>query len=165
LAKLEIEVEPIEVPTDHEAVIRSILATQPTSPADTVRRGLALFNLAHPGELFAPLHIFLRDPDTGVIHGGLLGRTGRGALHITELWVAEPFRRQRHGSRLIARAEEAAKARGCRFVYVETYTFHAPAFYERHGYKVFGCLAGFSGGHSCLFLRKDLEPVTTEGAA
>jgi ribosomal protein S18 acetylase RimI-like enzyme len=156
LAELEIHVEPIEVPTDHEALVRSTQAHEPGSPAGAVRRGLALFNLSHPGELHAPLHIFLRDRKTGEVQGGLLGRTGRGALHITELWVAEAHRRQRHGSELLVRAEEEARARGCRLAHVETYSFHAPSFYERHGYTIFGRLAGFSGGHTCYYLRKDL---------
>lgn len=164
MAELEIHVESIEVPTDREAVIRSTRAHQPGSPADTVRRNLALFNLSHPGELYAPLHVFLRDRNTGEIHGGLLGRTGRGSLHITELWIAEPFRRQRHGSGLVARAEEEARARGCRMAHVETYSFHAPAFYEWHGYTIFGRLTGFSGGHTCFYLRKDLKPGPSPGA-
>jgi ribosomal protein S18 acetylase RimI-like enzyme len=156
LADLEIYVGSVEVPRDHQAVVQSTLAHQPLSPADAVRRGLALFNLSHPGELYAPLHIFLRDGNTGAVHGGLLGRTGRGALHITELWVAEAHRRQGHGSALLDRAEEEARGRGCRFAHVETYSFHAPAFYERHGYTIFGRLLGFSGGHTCFYFRKDL---------
>lgn len=165
MATLEIHVEPIEVPSDREALIRSIREQPPASPADAVRRGLALFNLGHPGELFAPLELFLRDRDTGGICGGLLGRTGRGALHVTEMWIAEPHRRRGHGSALLARAELEARARGCRLSHVETYSFHAPAFYERHGYAIFGRLPGFSGGHTCFYLSKPLEPEPASGRA
>ena len=162
---LEIHVEPIEAPADREALIRSLRAHPPASPADAVRLGLALFNLGHPGELHAPLHDFLRDRATREIHGGLMGHTGRGGLHITEFWIAEPLRRKGHGTRLLARAEEEARGRGCRFAYVETFSFHAPAFYERSGYTVFGRLAGFSGGHVCLYLRKDLAAGRGGGSA
>ena len=48
---------------------------------------------------------------------------------------------------------------------VETFSFHAPAFYERSGYTVFGRLAGFSGGHVCLYLRKDLAAGRGGGSA
>lgn len=163
MAELEIHVEPIDPPADREALIRSIREQRPTSPADVVSRGLALFNLSHPGELHAPLHVFLRDRSTAEIHGGLLGRTGRGGLHITQLWIAEAHRRRGHGSALLARAEAEAEARGCRFAYVESYSFNAPAFYERNGYAIFGRLPGFTGGHTCFFLRKDLHTGSRDG--
>lgn len=161
--ELEICVAPFEVPTDHATALRDARARKPETPADTVRQGLALFNLSQPGELFAPLHVFLRDPETGAVSGGLLGHTVRGAFHITQMWVDEPLRRQRHGSAILARAEHEAKGRGCRFVHVEAYSFHSPSFYERNGYATFGRLVGFSGGHTRFYLRKDLEPELPEG--
>ena len=164
MAKLEIYVERIDPPADHETVIETVRAHRPASPADAVRRGLALFNLSYPGEIDTPLNVFLCDRNTAEIHGGLLARTGRGALQITELWVAEPHRHHGHGSTLLARAELEAMARGCRLAHVESYSFHAPAFYERHGYRIFGRLSGFSGGHTCFYLCKDLESRLCVGA-
>jgi ribosomal protein S18 acetylase RimI-like enzyme len=164
MGQLEIWVEPIDVPNDRDAVIQEVRSQLGASPADAVRCGLALFNLGHPGELHAPLHVFLRDSDTHEVVGGLLGRTGRGGLHITEFWIAEVYRRQGHGSNLLASAEQRATSRGCRFAYLETFSFNAPAFYERNGYRVFGRLSGFSNGHTLFFMSKDLESKRNSAA-
>jgi len=93
-----------------------------------------------------------------IIHGGLLGRTGRGALYVEHVWIADNHRRQGHGSSLLARAEREARARGCRFAHVETYSYHGPEFYERNGYEVFGRLDGYTGGYTRLYLHKRLAP-------
>jgi ribosomal protein S18 acetylase RimI-like enzyme len=150
----DIQIEPFEVPTDRAAVLREIQERPLASPADVVRQGLALFNIAHHGELHAPLQAFLRESSTGRIEGGLLGRTGRGGFHIEHLWVAEAFRRLGHGAELLVRSEAEAQLRGCRFAYLETYSFQNPRFYQQNGYSVFGRLAGFSGDHVLFYLRK-----------
>jgi len=70
------------------------------------------------------------------------------------LWVAEPFRNKGIGSRLLERAEALARESGCRGVYLDTFTFQAPKFYERHGYREFGRLDDFPSGHSRIWLAK-----------
>ena len=47
-------------------------------------------------------------------------------LFVRLLWVAEPYRRQGIGSRLIKDAEAAARERNCRGAYVDTFTFPSP---------------------------------------
>jgi len=53
------------------------------------------------------------------------------------VWVREDHRRDGWGGRLLARAEEVARERGCRQVLVSSFTFQAPDFYRRQGYVEF----------------------------
>ena len=94
-----------------------------------------------------PLWLFARDP-TGKVHGGLRGQTYWSWCWVDVLAVAEPYRRQGIGSRLLAKAEEIARSRGCAGIYLDTASFQAPGFYSRHGYSEFGRLDGCPPGHS-----------------
>jgi hypothetical protein len=58
---------------------------------------------------------------------------------------------------LLAWPAPAPKARGCIGAHLDTFTFQARPFYERHGYAVFGQLDNYPGGHSRFFLSKRLD--------
>jgi predicted N-acetyltransferase YhbS len=77
-------------------------------------------------------------------------------LLINWLWVAEPYRKIGIGSRLLLGAEAAARERHCRGVYLDTFTFQAPQFYARHGYREFGRLSDYPPGHARIWLSKAL---------
>ncbi len=77
-------------------------------------------------------------------------------LFVQWLWVAEPYRSQRIGSRLLVGAEAAAREKGCRAAYLDTFSFQAPKFYDRHGYREFGRLNDFPPGHARVWLWKAL---------
>ena len=49
--------------------------------------------------------------------------------------MKEDLRGQGIGSQLLQQAESEAKKRNCRFAFVNTYQFQAPAFYQKQGYK------------------------------
>ena len=53
-------------------------------------------------------------------------------------------------------AEREAIRRGCRTIWLDTFTFQARGFYERLGYSVFGTLEDYPPGHSRFFLKKSL---------
>lgn len=80
------------------------------------------------------LGIYLQD-DTGEKVGGLIGNTHGNWLFVKYLWVREDLRGQNIGSKLLNQAEETAKERGCRYAFLDTFSFQAPAFYKKHGYK------------------------------
>ena len=81
-----------------------------------------------------PLNIYVED-DSGELMAGLVGETFGNWLEIEYLFVKEDIRGQGIGSQLLQQAESEAKKRNCRFAFVNTYQFQAPAFYQKHGYK------------------------------
>jgi GNAT superfamily N-acetyltransferase len=130
----------------------------------TIENGLRAFNDAtceyfrearKPGHGAQPLDIYLND-DHGNIVGGLIACTIWGWLRIDKLWVAETLRGQGYGSHMLAMAEQAAVKRGCTRAELNTFSFQAHEFYQRHGYIIYGQLDGYPPGHSRYWLRKDL---------
>ena len=81
-----------------------------------------------------PLNIYVED-DSGELMAGLVAETFGNWLEIEYLFVKEEFRGQGIGSKLLQQAESEAKKRNCRFAFVNTYQFQAPAFYQKHGYQ------------------------------
>ena len=102
---------------------------------------------------YTPVAILLRDGE-GQIVGGLKGITVWGWLFVSQLWVAESFRGQDYGTKLMEAAEREAKDRGCYGAYVDTFSFLALDFYRKVGYTVFGQLDDFPKGHTRYFLSK-----------
>ena len=72
------------------------------------------------------------------------------------MWLREDVRRHGFGSRLLTQAEDEARKRGAKNVYLDTFSFQAPEFYKKHGYRIFGELKDFPVGHQRFFLMKEL---------
>lgn len=122
-----------------------------------IRDKIAFHNVAATGvSEYYDLAFFLKDENDEVL-GGLIGDVWGGWLHVAFLWVAPPLRGQSYGSDLLQAAEEYAVRRGARTAYLETHSFQARPFYEKHGYEVFGMLEDFPPGHAKYFLRKSLQ--------
>jgi ribosomal protein S18 acetylase RimI-like enzyme len=102
-----------------------------------------------------PLWLFARDP-TGKVQAGLRGQTYWSWCTIDVLTVAEPYRRQGIGSRLLAKAEEIARSRSCVGIRLDTTSFQAPEFYRRRGYTEFGRIEDYPPGHARLWFMKKL---------
>ncbi len=66
---------------------------------------------------------------------GVSGWTWGVAAGIGMTWVREDQRGTGVGRRLLDAFEDEARRRGCGHVYVTSFTFQAPAFYERAGYR------------------------------
>lgn len=118
--------------------------------------GLRAYNRAAAGMDVRPIAVWARDDD-GRIIGGLTGRTGGDWLFIEFFWLPENMRGQGVGSELIRRAEAEAVARGCIGSWLDTYSFQAPGFYERHGYEVFGVVEDYPGDARRYFMKKRLD--------
>jgi GNAT superfamily N-acetyltransferase len=102
-----------------------------------------------------PANFVLRS-ERGEVLGGLLAMIWGGWLRVSTLWVSEAVRRQGHGSRLLETAETYARERGCFGVCLDTFSFQARPFYERHGYAVLATQEDNPKGHARHFLEKRL---------
>jgi len=118
--------------------------------------GLTEFNQSRaPGANWRELTIYARD-EARVVQAGLTGSSLYDWLFVKWLWVAEAYRRQGIGSKLLLQAEAIARERNVGAVYLDTFTFQAPAFYEKHGYREFGRLEDPVHGHARIWLAKRL---------
>lgn len=99
------------------------------------------------------LNLFLRD-ERGAVMGGLFAKAGRGWLHIITLWIDPSLRGQGYGAQLLTTAEAEGMRRGCHSAYLDTFSFQAPNFYVKCGYKIFGTLNAFPDEHQRFFMRK-----------
>jgi GNAT superfamily N-acetyltransferase len=127
---------------------------------ETISRLLSEFNEVSSGSSndYRPLTIVISDPDTQETIGGLVGWTSFSFLHVNLLYLPESSRGAGLGSKLMAQAEEEAARRGCRGVWLDTFSFQARGFYECLGYTLFGAIEDYPPGHSRYFLKKDLRP-------
>lgn len=87
---------------------------------------------------------------------GLHGQVGGGWLYIAALWVAPVHRGNGMGRQLVCSAEDIALKKGCTGVYLYSYSFQNPGFYERLGYRVFGVLENFCGNNTKYFMKKEI---------
>ena len=102
-----------------------------------------------------PLNLYIED-EHGEIMAGLVAETFGNWLEIEYLFVKEDLRGQGIGSQLLQRAESEAKKRNCRFAFVNTYQFQAPAFYQKHGYKEVFTLKDYPYTGQRHYYQKDL---------
>jgi predicted N-acetyltransferase YhbS len=118
-------------------------------------KGLRAYNVAAVGKFdHRPLTVTIRD--RGKIVGGLAGETFFGWMFVSLLWVSDQHRGNGWGSSLMRTAEAEARNRGVRNVYLDSFSFQAPAFYAKLGYREFGRLKEFPAGHDRVWMTKAL---------
>jgi len=102
---------------------------------ETIYQGLLEYNVARIEDKNPKdLGIYFQD-ETGKKLAGLIGDTHGKWLTIKYLWVSEELREKNIGSQILKQAEETAKERGCKYVFLDTFSFQAPMFYKKHGYQ------------------------------
>ena len=116
-----------------------ISVTDELDPADAamISDGLRAYNLSQTGYYdFRPLAMFVRDPQTGEIIGGLHGRSEFGLVYVAWFFLPENWRGAGIGSRVLAMAEEEGKRRGCTRIALTTLSIETPGFYQKQGCNV-----------------------------
>lgn len=102
---------------------------------EIIYQGLLKYNLARiEDKNQKDLGIYYQD-ETGKKLAGLIGNTHGNWLFVKYLWVSEELRGRNIGSQILKQAEETAKERGCRYAFLDTFSFQAPIFYKKHGYN------------------------------
>jgi GNAT superfamily N-acetyltransferase len=118
-------------------------------------KALRAYNFAAAGKPdYRPLALTIRD--RGKIVGGLVAETYWGWMYVNALWVSERHRGKGWGRSLMRKAEAEARKRGVRNVFLDSFSFQAPQFYAKLGYREFGKLKEFPRGHSRHWLTKAL---------
>ena len=124
---------------DEAKVDPDITVTDEPDSADiaVITEGLRAHDLSQAGYSdFRPLAVFVRDPQTGKVVGGLYGRSEFGLVYVAWFFLPEDLRRARIGSRVLAMAEEEGRRRGCTRIALTTLSIEAPGFYLKQGYDV-----------------------------
>lgn len=121
-----------------------------------IRQSLALFNKQAVGDDgHTPLQIISYD-GKGEPIAGLIGGTYWGWMYIDILWVHEDHRKQGIGSKLLHEAEQEALRRGCHHIHLDTMSWQAPLFYQKHSYEIIGILPDIPSGNQKYLLMKAL---------
>jgi GNAT superfamily N-acetyltransferase len=97
----------------------------------------------YDGNLFTRI---IRDQNNDII-AGISGWTWAMVSEITLLWVKEEYRRIGLGKMLLKAAEEEIIKKGCTTILLRSYSFQAPLFYEKNGYKTVYILDDFPNGY------------------
>jgi GNAT superfamily N-acetyltransferase len=139
------ETEPVDI----------VIEEKPTKETLAILdNGLDVYNAKFSPEHFEEFVTALKTP-AGEVKGGIYALTWAGMLFIKWLWIDEAYRRNGHGRKLMASAEEEGRRRGCTAVWLDTFEFQARPFYEKLGYSSFGTL-DYPAGFKRFFLQKAL---------
>ena len=118
--------------------------------------GLVRFNRETAGPLrYTRTVLTVRDAK-GRIHGGLILQSYWKESYVELLWLSTHARRGGLGSGLLREAERRARKRGSILIHLNTYSFQAPGFYEKLGFRRFGGMEGSPAGASRHFFAKRL---------
>ena len=102
------------------------------------------------------LAFFVRE-DARIV-AGICGNTWGGTCELRQFWVDRSHRHRGLGTQLFRAAEQEAVRRGCTQIVLMTFSFQAPAFYQRHGFEVVATIDDHPRGHQNMMMRKRLAP-------
>jgi GNAT superfamily N-acetyltransferase len=146
--------------TGKPELIFSVHDEAPAELVAVIDRGLEAHNLAAaPLHEVRPFAVFATVE--GRVAGGAIGRTWGACAELTQLWVDPAARRKGLGTSLMRRFEAGVRARGSRTIYLETFSFQAPDFYLRLGYRILNRFDGFAPGVA-KYLMARFEPAEGE---
>ncbi|MEP3438690.1 MAG: GNAT family N-acetyltransferase [Hoeflea sp.] len=116
---------------------------------------------ARLGKPFEPEQLQLKATDAdGRLVGGLTAHTVQGWLFIKLLGIAEGQRGNGIGRLLLSKAEDFARQKGLVGVYLDTFEFQAPRFYQGLGYGECGRLPANGGAAQRIWFAKTFGETT-----
>ena len=121
-----------------------------------IGQGVHEYNLKQAGEMdFHRICYVLQSPE-GQVLGGVIGELYWDWFYLDLMWIQEDQRGKGYGKQLLSAIEEDAKKKGAKHVFLDTFSFQAPGFYQKYGYQVFGELPDFPPGNQRYYLTKEL---------
>lgn len=123
---------------------------------EAIGGGINFFNEEQAGPENAKRICFVVYDMDEKIAGGVIALVYWNWLYIDLMWLRPDLRRKGFGSRLLGLAEDEAKKLGAEHVYLDTFSFQAPEFYKKQGYRVYGELQDFPKGFQRYFMTKEL---------
>jgi GNAT superfamily N-acetyltransferase len=120
-------------------------------------KGLVAFNRTQAGRLNYKRAVISARDAKGRLLGGLILQSYWRESYIELLWLSARARKAGVGSKLVQEAERRARRRGSRLIHLNTYSFQAPGFYEKQGYRRFGAISGSPRGARRYFYVKRLR--------
>ena len=115
------------------------------------------FNRERAGSLNYSRTVISARDRKGRLLGGLILQSYFRESYIELLWLSARARGKGIGGKLLEEAERRARQRGSHLIHLNTYSFQAPGFYEKQGYRRFGGISGSPRGASRHFYVKQLR--------
>ena len=119
--------------------------------------GLLRFNRQQGGPFRYNRTVLAARDAKGKLLGGLILESYWRESYVELLWLSAKARGSGLGSQLIKEAERRAKKRGSHLIHLNTFSFQAPGFYEKQGYRRFGGMSGSPKGESRHYYVKQLR--------
>jgi GNAT superfamily N-acetyltransferase len=114
------------------------------------------------GHPFTMEAIALEAKDGETWLGGITAKMGSDWVYVEFLAVADAERGRGIGAQLMKAVEKRAQDAGRIGIWVDTFTFQAPGFYEKLGYTCFGRIDDYPPGSARHFYCKRLELAAKE---
>lgn len=128
-----------------------------TDETNYVRKKLIEYNSQNTSSgIYEEVNLCVKDNHNNII-AGINSAICWNWLEIDILWVDDGYRKQGYGSKLLNEIERIAISKNCTFIKLNTFSFQAPEFYKKHGYKVLAVIDNAPIRSKHYFLKKDLE--------
>lgn len=133
-----------------------VTVDDPDAAWGIIGQGISDFNRQQTGGGQGQVLCFVVQGPGQEVAGGVIAQIYWDWLYVDLMWLKDELRGRGYGSRLLALVEEEARKRGAKHAFLDTFSFQAPGFYQKHGYRVFGELQDFPPGHTRYYLTKTL---------
>jgi len=121
--------------------------------------GLLTYNREQAGPTRYSRNVVSARDGKGKLLGGVIVQNYWLETYVELLWLAPEARRSGTGTKLIREAERIARKRGSRVIHLNTFSFQAPRFYEKQGYRRFGRVSGSPEGQTRYYYVKRLKSL------
>ena len=106
---------------------------------------------------YKPTRFYITIRERGDLVAALSGEINWQWVYIKKLAVNSHRRKQGLGSELIRSAIQVANDKQCRGIWVDTFSFQSPNFYNALGFTEVGRIQGYPAGHDRIIFQMQLS--------